>query len=278
MQPDQWLERLRNAVRKPEKTINVAEAALIIAGDEYPDLDVEQYLARLDEIADRARPYVSDRLSPPRRLERLAEYLFRRMQFKGNAAAYYDAPNSYLNDVIDLRLGIPITLSIVYMEVGRRLGMPLYGVGFPGHFLVKWHSGDDEIFVDPFGSGRILDEMGLLGLSQQVLHRGMSLRREWLESVGARYILTRLLANLKGIFLQSENLHRAFLATQKQLVLLPFSQEHLRDASMLSYKMGSLRHAAEYMEEFLLHHPDARDAAPMRVYLRSVWVALNRLS
>jgi regulator of sirC expression with transglutaminase-like and TPR domain len=278
MQSDEWLERFKNAVRRPEREINVAEAALIIAADEYPALEVDKYLGRLDEIAEQAKPYVSESLSPRRQTEQLGDFMFRKLQFKGNADSYYDAQNSYLNDVIDRRLGIPITLSILYVEVGRRLGMPLFGVGFPGHFIVKWHSDDEEIFVDPFGDGRILDEFGLLQLAEAVIARGISLRREWLESVGPRYILSRLLANLKSIFLRGEDLHRAFLATQKLLVLLPFSQENLRDASMLSYRMGSLRHAAEYMEEFLLHHPDARDAGPMRVYLRSVWVALNRLS
>ncbi len=278
MESEEWFERFKDVANRPEKKISVAEAALIIAGDEYPELDVNKYLERLDEIAEHARPYASDRLSPERQIERLGEYMHGQLQFRGNTEAYYDPRNSYLNDVIDRRLGIPLTLSILYIEVGRRLGMPLFGVGFPGHFLVKWHRENEEIFVDPFNNGRVLDEVGLLQLVDEIVHGGMSLRREWLESVGPRYMLTRLLANLKSIFIQNENLRRAFLVTRELLVLLPFSEDNLRDASMLSYRIGALRHAAEYMEEYLLHHPDAPDVRPMRVYLRAVWVALNRLS
>lgn len=278
MRPDNPIDRFREIVNQPEDSINLAQAALLIAADEYPGLDVAGYLRRLDEFAARVRPEIREEGSPRHKIERLNHYLFQTLQFRGNLEDYYDPRNSYLNDVIDRRVGLPITLSVLYIEVGRRLGFPLSGVGLPGHFVVKWHDRTEEIFVDPFHAGEFLDEASLLRLIEETFHARVQLQPEWLQSVDARYILTRMLNNLRNIFLQTENFERALDVVVKLLVLHPYSKEQLREAGVLSYRVGSYRRAAEFLEDYLLHHPDADDAVHLRTYLHTAWVAIARMN
>lgn len=278
MTAEQAITRFREIVDQPEDGINLAEAALIIAADEYPDLDIAGYLRRLDDIAGQIRPAIRQDDSPRQKIERLNRYLFQELQFRGNQENYYDPRNSYLNDVIDRRVGLPITLSVIYLEVGRRLGFPLFGVGLPGHFCVKWQDREDEIFVDPFHAGEILDEGSLVNLIEETFHARVQLLPEWLQTVDARYILTRMLNNLRNIFLRTENFERALGVVVKLLVLHPYAKEQLREAGVLSYRVGSYHRAAEFLEDYLLQHPDADDAVHLRTYLHTAWVAIARMN
>ena len=274
----QRLDRFTEIVSQPEDSINLAAAALEIAADEYPDLNINHYLRLLDTMAEEVRERVDSTGEPRAKIQALNEYLFGELRFHGNTEFYYDPRNSYLNDVIDRRVGLPITLSVVYIEVGRRLGLPLYGVGLPGHFICKWQDADNEIFVDPFHNGEILDEEGLLQLVQDTYDARVQLHREWVQPVGPRYILIRILNNLRGIFLQKDDSERALAVLEKLLVLEPYSEENLREAGLLSYRIGALHRAAEFWEEYLLRHPETGDAVHVRTYLRTVWVAINRLN
>jgi regulator of sirC expression with transglutaminase-like and TPR domain len=278
MTAEQTITRFREIVNQPEDGINLAEAALLIAADEYSDLDIAGYLRRLDDIAGQIRPAIRQDDSPRRKIERLNRYLFQELQFRGNQENYYDPRNSYLNDVIDRRVGLPITLSVIYLEVGRRLGFPLFGVGLPGHFCVKWHDRQDEIFLDPFHAGEILDENSLVNLIEETFHARVQLLPEWLQIVDARYILTRMLNNLRNIFLRTENFERALGVVVKLLVLHPYAKEQLREAGVLSYRVGSYHRAAEFLEDYLLQHPDADDAVHLRTYLHTAWVAIARMN
>ncbi len=278
MTPEQPNNRFKEIVNQPEDSLNLAEAALLIAADEYPSLDIAVYLRRLDEFAGQIRVAIQREESPRRKIGRLNRYLFHELQVRGNQEDYYDPRNSYLNDVIDRRVGLPITLSVIYMEVGKRLGFPLYGVGLPGHFVVKWHDRDDEIFVDPFHAGEILDEGSLINLIEETFHTRVQLLPEWLQAVDARYILTRMLNNLRNIFLRTENFEHALGVVVKLLVLHPYAKEQLREAGVLSYRVGSYRRAAEFLEDYLLHHPDADDAIHLRTYLHTAWVAIARMN
>src|SRR5262249_30378444 len=143
-----------------DEDINLAEAALLMATEQYPNLNGPHYLAILDDIARMVSPAVGSARSPRDIILALNGIMFLEIGFRGNAENYYDPRNSYLNEVLDRRLGIPITLSLVYMEVAKRIGFQLHGVGMPGHFIVKHRAGSGEIFIDPFNAGRIMDERG----------------------------------------------------------------------------------------------------------------------
>lgn len=278
MNSEQWLAQFKRVLSQPDEEINLAQAALLIATDEYPTLDIAAYLRKLDEMGEEARERVELGRSPAEKIELLNQYFFEDLHFTGNEEFYYEPHNSYLNNVIDRHTGLPITLSVVYLEVGRRAGLPLFGVGLPGHFIVKLQDGDDEIFIDPFHGGEILDEYGMLHLVQETYHARVQLHREWVAAVGAKYVLTRILNNLRSIFVQKENHERALLVIEKLLVLQPYSEENLRDAGLLAYRLGHYRRAAEYLEEYLLRHPDTLEALHIRTYLRTVWVEITRMN
>jgi len=266
------LRRFTQIVERPEDEINVAEAALVIAADEYPDLDVARYLARLDTMAEQARPRFSSEMSAREQITALNAYLFDELGFRGNRDAYYDPHNSYLNDVLDRRLGIPITLSIVYIEMGKRLGFPLGGVAMPGHFIVKWKTDDFVILIDVFDEGHII---GQFALPQPA---DAQARLSWIQSASPRQILVRLLSNLRAILLQDENFARALLVAEKTLVLQPNAHEILREAALLAYRLKSYRRAREFLEAYLQQFPSARGADQMRTYLDKVQAILLRLN
>jgi regulator of sirC expression with transglutaminase-like and TPR domain len=176
----------------PEAALPLDEASLLIAAHAEPGLDVHAYLVRLDELA---------ATCPAPTLDSLVTHLFRRGRFTGNRADYYDPRNSFLSDVIDRGTGIPITLSVLAMEVGRRLGVPLAGVGMPGHFLLR-DKVDPGIFVDPFHGGRLLDEAACRRLHSSVVGPGATWDPAWLDPVGRWAIVARVLANLKAVYRQ----------------------------------------------------------------------------
>jgi len=210
---------------------------------------------------------------PPReRIIALNEYLFDELGFRGSRDAYYDPRNSYFNDVLDRRLGIPITLSLVYLEIGWRLGLPLGGVAMPGHFIAKWKTDDLVILIDVFEEGHII---GQFPLPQPAEARA---RLSWTQSASRRQILARLLSNLRAIFLQDENHARALLVAEKMVILQPNSPEVLRDAALLAYRQKSYRRAAEFLESYLRQFPSARGTDQMRTYLNEVKSIVLRLN
>src|SRR5882672_2502554 len=146
-------ERLRQIVSGPDEDISLAEAALLIAGHGYPDLNVAGYLSRIEELAHMLSMRIGEDATPLERIADLNQFLFGDLGFAANSEDYYDPRNSFLNEVLERRTGIPITLSVIYMELGRRIGLPLQGVSFPGHFLVKCQSPEGEIVLDPFHGG-----------------------------------------------------------------------------------------------------------------------------
>src|SRR5437899_3280203 len=185
---------------RPEHDVDLAEASLLIAGEEYPDLDPVRYLARLDELGSALRHEAGGARGEDA-VAALNRLLFQVEGFRGNTEDYYDPRNSFLNDVLDRRTGIPITLSLIYMEVGKRLGLSLEGVGMPGHFLVKCLPEGLEIFIDPFHQGEILLEEGCKKRLMEIYGNDFQFKRSFLDSVGKRQILSRMLTNLKGIYL-----------------------------------------------------------------------------
>src|SRR3972149_8805794 len=230
-------QRFATMLSEDEGSINLAEAALLIAQEEYPGLDVEAYLDRLDRMAHEVEKRFRHGEDPLGCVEALNGYLFTDLKFRGNAEEYYDPRNIFLNEVLDRRTGIPIAISTVYLEVGWRLGMPLHGVGFPGPFLVKYSAGKGEIILDPFHRGSILTEKECQGRLDQVYARGVRFRPDFLVAATKRQILTRILANLKGIYVAATDYRRALAAVERMLVINPDLAPEIRDRGILRMQL-----------------------------------------
>jgi regulator of sirC expression with transglutaminase-like and TPR domain len=241
--------------------IPLAEAALWIAGEEYPELDVDAYLDRLDELAEAAR----DRLSAKDRIARFNDFLFRELGFSGNAESYDDPRNSFLNEVLDRRCGIPITLSLVYTEVAGRLGLPVVGVGFPGHFLVKWTL-EPEVIVDPF-FGKILSRPECEEKLRSSFGAEARLAPDMLAPATAREILVRMLRNLKHNYLGRGDLERALGAVDRILLVSPDEADELRDRGMLYFRQECFAAALRDFERYLMLAPNDPMAAEIRARL-----------
>lgn len=276
MLPHQWFELFKKLVDRPEDEIDLARTALVIAADEYPELDVEAYIARLDALAAEAAPRVNAATGAHAKIQALNKFLFEDSHFAPNDEYYFDPRNSYLNDVLNRRVGLPISLSLLYLEIGRRLGLPLQGVGLPGHFVVKWRDENEEIFIDPFHEGRVFDEAGLTRLIEGLQRQRLQVQRDWLDGVGPRYILTRLLTNLKAIYLSSENYDRALPVAEKLYLLEPRSEENLRDVAVLSFRGGFTQRARSLFEDYLLNHPHSMTSIHISIYLTSVFVIADK--
>ena len=250
-------------VRLPDEQLELAEAALLIAEEEYPALDRLKYLEVLDELADAARAKLGDETDPYARVNVLSEYLFDDEKFTGNERDFYDPRNSFLNEVLERRLGIPITLSLVYMEVGGRLGMEIAGVGMPAHFLVKYLGGREEIVVDPFRRGIIMSADDCKELLRRVTGDLIPVSTGDLPVLGKKEMLNRMLNNLKGIYLARKDYPRALAAVERMLLVNPKQPEEVRDRGLIKYRLGELTEAIFDLETYLNANPDAPDADAM---------------
>lgn len=245
--------------------ILLAEAALTIARIEYPGLAFAPYLATLNDLAARVQsrlPHVAETRDV---IAALNTVLFDEEGFSGNCDDYYDPRNSFLNDVLERKTGIPITLALVYLEVARRVGFPLFGVGMPGHFLLKHYDQDGrETFIDAFNSGRIMTADDCQRRLDEIYAGQMALQPHFLMSMTRRQILTRTLNNLKGIYLSSRKLKRALAVVDMVLAIYPRSPEDVRQRAGLRYNLGQLRGAVEDLETYLKMLPEASDADEIR--------------
>ena len=237
-------------VRLPEKEIDLVEASLEIARDEYPRLSVRTYLARLDRLASGARRAIGKPRSLRVVVERLNRFLFDDEGFRGNTDDYYDPRNSYLNDVIDRRIGIPITLTLVYMEVTRRLGYGIEGVGLPGHFIVRM-AGRAELYVDPFNRGDILDRADCIEKVRRLFNAPVEDSPELLAVATKAQILTRMLNNLKAIYLRQEVFAKALPVLDKILLLDPENVQERRDRGLVLVRLKRYGEARTQLEQFL---------------------------
>ena len=260
--------RLRDdfaALVAPGERTHLGRAALAIARIAYPTLDPGSSLARLDELATAVRPRLPSGAPPEAGLEELTAYLFDECGFRGNREEYYDPRNSYLNDVLERRIGIPITLSVLLIEVGARLGLPLEGVGFPGHFLVRLNGTRGPVLLDPFFGGRLLGESELL--ARYCSYRGAdvpALPRDALAPTGTPALLARMLRNLLHIYLERRDHAAALLATDLLLVLQPESAGEVRVRGLLHERLECFGAALEDFQRYLALAPEAPDAEDIR--------------
>ena len=265
---------VRLASKEP---IDLARAALAIAREEYPDLDEARWLRRLDELAVGARIGLPPGATVERKVGRLNAWLFHEQKFSGNVDDYTDPKNSFLNEVLERRTGIPITLSLVYLEVGRRFGLDVDGVGFPGHFLCKVQVSGGELVVDPFHRGKILARPDL---EQRWKASGAKTPFDpaVLRAARPREILVRLLLNLLAVYRKLNDAPRALSAVDRLLLLHPDHPRGLRDRAALYEILGGTKAAAQDLLRVLALEPDAQDVAALRLRverLRSLKGQLN---
>jgi regulator of sirC expression with transglutaminase-like and TPR domain len=259
--------RFAREIAKPEPDLDLALTALLISAEEYPQLAPEPYLRRLDELAERVRDRQWDATAPVVILQDLTRVLFEEEGFRGNRDSYYDPRNSFLNDVLDRRLGIPITLSVVYLEVGWRLGLPLHGVNFPGHFLVRYDGEALKLLVDPFQGGMVRFEDEAQDLLDHVYGGSVRMQPEYLRVADRRAILVRILENLKNNWLNARDDARALGALERILLLLPDSADHIRDLGMVLTRLGRNGEAVAALEQYIALSPDAPDIVRVRMLL-----------
>ena len=263
----------------PAAPLDLAEVALALARDEYPHLDVESELAELACMAREVKPRLRGGLAA--RVEALARYLFHEQGFAGNERDYYDPRNSYLNEVLERRTGIPITLSILYLEIGKRLGLNLKGVSFPGHFLVKLAVKRGQLVLDPFTGGEAQSESDLRQRLAQVLPSGKAEQAQldrYLEPATPRQIIARVLRNLKNIYTQTGKLEQALAVMHRMLLVMPESAEELRDRGFVYDKLECFRPALSDLQNYLRRKPDAADAAEIREKIVDLRQASSRLN
>jgi len=248
-----------------DENIDLIRAALTIARAEYPDLNLSYYVEQIDSLAARAGSMISEPGEVSETIAALNRTLFQEAGLRGNREEYYDPRNSFLNDVLDRSLGIPITLALIYMEVGRRLGFPLFGVGMPGHFLLKHYDIDGrETLIDCFNGGDILSQQDCQRRLDEIYSGQMTLRPEFLFAVSRRQVLTRILNNLKTIYMSARNFRKALPMAELVLVLYPKSPEDVKQRALLRYNLGQTSAAAEDLEQYLKMSPDASDADEVR--------------
>ena len=272
------MERFAELVSRDQFAL--AEACLLVAQDEYPGLDVGACIDRIDAIAATVRGRLAADASPEQRVAAVNRHLFAELGFRGNAETYYDPRNSYLNQVLERRVGIPITLSIVYLEVARRVGVAAQGIAFPGHFLVKVRLGRGALVLDPFTGGTPQSESDLRDRLEQALPRGRGAAPAldtYLEPATAREIVARMLRNLKAIYLHTGALESALAVMQRMLLLVPESAEELRDRGRLYARLDCYRPAAADLQNYLRRRPDAPDAAEIHAQLATLKAAGARL-
>jgi regulator of sirC expression with transglutaminase-like and TPR domain len=263
---------LQELATRPDPEIDVALGAALIAKDAYPSLDPGSLLAELDEMAS---PLFALRLEEKGAVEQarvLGEHVYETLGFRGNEADYYDPKNSLLSDVLERKLGIPITLAVVYCEIARRVGVPARGVGFPGHFLVRVDSpgrpGEPALAIDPFFKGRVLDDEAIERLLRRALGPGEALAPgPHLAPAPARAILVRILTNLKAIYMTRGDHARAHLATDRILLFSPNSPAVLRERGALAARLGAHESARADLARALELEPDAADARAIRTQI-----------
>lgn len=220
-------------VKRPEPLVEVALAASYLGCLKDPEWQPTDLPPRLDALAWETQLAIPRETSTTRRAAAIARYLFEEYGFRGNAENYYDPRNSFLDAVLDRRLGIPISLSLIFIEVAKRLDVMCEGVGFPGHFLVRHVSASDGVALfDPFNGGRMLTEPDCAGLLKQVYGHGVPLRPEFLRPVGPLAVLGRMLNNLKGIAVKAPDWRLAARVSRMMLQLTPDDPDLTRDCGL----------------------------------------------
>jgi regulator of sirC expression with transglutaminase-like and TPR domain len=259
--------------------MGLARASLLFArGVAYPSLLPSTYLARLDEWSAtiQARSSLGD--ANLARAMNLASFLFDEMGLRGNEEDYYDPRNSFLNDVIDRRLGLPISLSVIFLEIASRIGLPAEGVGLPGHFVVAIRGPGLRLFLDPYHGGMLVTPDEMSRLVSEVTGYAGPLRAEWLVPMSTESILARMLLNLLSLSLQQQSWPQALAVVEHLHILQPDVPDYLRDMGLLHARNRSLRQAIHYLQEYVDRFPTAADSIAIQQTLMVLMDQIARLN
>lgn len=264
------VDLFREAVTGPMNLVPLARPALLIARTEYPDLDIEAYEERLHDLGSHLEARIHPAADLRSQLAEVHRLLFEEHGFHGNEDEYSDPRNLYLNEVIDRRTGIPVTLAIVYVEVCRAAGIDAKPVGLPGHVIVQVDHADGPVLVDPFHRGRELTEDECRQLVRSVFGRRTPFREHFLEPVTSRQLIQRLLHNLKAGYLQRADEERAGRVIELLLAMFPWDLDELRDRGMLRERVGDYSAALEDLEQYVRYRAGARDIQTVSEAVRSL--------
>jgi regulator of sirC expression with transglutaminase-like and TPR domain len=280
------LDRFSELVSRRDEKIELARACLQIAEDAYPGLDVDGYVGEIDRFAKRLRARLAHDAVVEERVIALNEFLFDDLGFSGNTDDYYDPRNSYLNEVLDRRTGIPITLAVLYMEIGRRIELPFEGVSFPGHFLVRLPLRGGTLVLDPFSGGLPQSESELRERLKRVIPReatgGVPVAElpldEFLEPASNRQIVARVLRNLKAVYREADKPERLLEVLNRMIIVAPDSAAELRDRGFVYQRLECWRPALKDLAQYLERAPDAGDADEVRAKMVDLSMRCARLN
>ena len=264
MTPAEARDAFTRLLQTPEPELDLAEAALLIAAEEYSELRPSVYLEQIARMATELKRRIRAEVEPQRVVETANAYLFEELHFKGNRDEYYDPRNSFLNDVLERRVGIPITLAVLYVAVGERAGLPVRGVGMPGHFLVKYApASSGEIFIDAF-NGRTLSRNECAKMLEDMYGGTVKMRPALLEPSTKRQILARILNNLKSLYLSRGDLARALAASDRIMLTDPHLTSEWRDRGLIQFQLRHDTQALKDFSRYLAVRPEPEDAARVR--------------
>lgn len=263
-------ERFGALAAREDEQIDLLEGAFLIAAEEYPDLDVQEEIARVDAIARRCADHLAGAEDFFHAVWVINRILFHEIGLRGDVEAYDDPENSFLNRVLDRGAGIPITLSVLYREVACRCGFQVEGIGLPGHFVVRVTDDWGHTFVDPFHGGSVVTREDLESLLTERFGPRARLLDEHLEPVPARRVLTRMLLNLKRIYVRAQDYPRAVLASERIVLLQPDAATERRDRGLLYRRTGRRTDAITDLRSYLIDRPGAIDAPRIRRVLKEL--------
>lgn len=267
-----------NLIVGDDASIDLARAALLIAAEEYPSLDLNQHLGRLETLAAQVRLRLeqmqfdvsAEEGQEILTLHAINSVLFEQEHFQGNHADYYDPQNSFLNRVLERHLGIPITLSLIYIDVGKRLGMQVDGINMPFHFLVRCALRESYVYVDPYEHGKFLSEQDCRQRLSQIFKNQKDLDPHWLEPISHKQLLVRMLANLKHIYIRNNDFQRAMMACDRILLLDPVRPIELRDRGVISFHLKRYARALHDLNTYLEIAPQAEDLAEVKQQIKVI--------
>ncbi len=257
-------------VERPQGAFRLAEAALYLAQEEYPEMSVPKYLERIDGMAEAVKAELGLELDPVRIVQEINTHLFETLGLQGNREQYYDPRNSFLNDVIDRGLGIPITLSVLYIEVGRLVGLPIAGVGMPGHFIVQYTAQPEPFWIDPFERGTMMTRDACVERLRHLYGERLKWQDEFLAPIGDHDILRRMLNNLKHNYTRLHDYPRLLSALECSLLLSPVMPMDIRDRGVVHAQLGHFQAALYDLERYLDLAREADDAAVISQYIAAL--------
>jgi regulator of sirC expression with transglutaminase-like and TPR domain len=273
------LTTFKAEVRRAGETLSPARANLLLAREiAYPDLRPSDYVIRLDDLAVAGGAALAGYTTPETRGLALAEFLFHSVGFRGDSHDYTNPRNSYLNDVLEQRAGLPISLSVIFLEVARRLRIPAAGVGMPGHFIVSLESAESPLYLDPFHGGMTVTRADCERLVSQSTGYPGTFDPRWLAPTPPRDIVARMLNNLRNFYVQAEDWPHAIAVVERLRTLQPRINSHWRDLGLLHYRAGAYHIASDFLDQYLAREPDAHDAQSVRQSRDKLLDHLTRLN